>query len=115
MTSSSSIRPAAESALVYATGAWLTLRPRCLSEPVGNDRFGPATMRITFANEATARAAVQILEQYGYEATTEGAALETDCPALLAVPVVGRTIGLDQVEKVQVADVRLQETGRAYA
>ena len=60
-------------------------------------------MRITFANEAVARAAAGILEQYGYAAEPVGRTLETDCPPLLAVPVVGRTVGLHQVEDVRLA------------
>lgn len=60
-------------------------------------------MRISFSNEATARAAVAVLEQYGYEATPQGAAVETECPPLLAVPAVGNAVGLHQIEKVHLA------------
>jgi hypothetical protein len=61
-------------------------------------------MRVTFASEAAARAAAGILEQYGYTATQAGAALDADCPALLAVPVFGRTVGFDKIEKIHFDD-----------
>jgi hypothetical protein len=60
-------------------------------------------MRISFSNEATARAAVAVLEQYGYHATPKGAAIETECPPLLAVPAVGNAVGLHQIEEVHLA------------
>jgi hypothetical protein len=60
-------------------------------------------MRISFSNEATARAAVAVLDQYGYQATPKGAEVETSCPVLLAVPAVGRAVGLHQIEKVHLA------------
>ena len=56
-------------------------------------------MRISFSNEATARAAVAVLEHYGYQATPKGAAIEAECPALLAVPAVGKAVGLHQIEE----------------
>jgi hypothetical protein len=64
-------------------------------------------MRITFANDVAARDAARILEQYGYSATPTGSSVETDCPTLLGVPVVGRAVGLDQIEQVQLAPPRL--------
>lgn len=60
-------------------------------------------MRISFSNEATARAAVAVLEQFGYHATPKGAAVETECPPLLAVPAVGKAIGLHQIEEFHLA------------
>lgn len=60
-------------------------------------------MRISFSNEATARAAVAVLEHYGYQATPQGATVETECPPLLAVPAVGNAVGLHQIEKVHIA------------
>ncbi len=58
-------------------------------------------MRITFSCEAAAQAAVRFIEQYGYAAAAVGSTVVTDCPALLAVPVVGRNVGLHAVERVQ--------------
>jgi len=60
-------------------------------------------MRISFSNEATARAAVAVLEQHGYHATPQGAAIEPECPPLLAVPAVGDAGGLQQIEEVHLA------------
>jgi hypothetical protein len=60
-------------------------------------------MRISFSNEATARAAVAVLEQYGYPATPKGAAVDTECPTLLAVPAVSKAVGLHQIERVHIA------------
>ena len=61
-------------------------------------------MRMTFSSEKVARAAAAILEQYGYTAEPVGTAIVTDCPTLLAVPVVGRAIGLHEVENVHLGD-----------
>jgi len=65
-------------------------------------------MRISFSNEATARAAVAVLEKYGYKTTPLGAVIDTECPALLAVPVVAKALGLHHVEKVQLADAPME-------
>jgi hypothetical protein len=62
-------------------------------------------MRISFSNEATARAAVAVLEHYGYPATPIGAAIDTECPPLLAVPAVGKALGLHQIEKVHIGSL----------
>jgi hypothetical protein len=66
--------------------------------------LGAEAMRISFSNEATAQAAVAVLEQYGYRAIPNGAAVETECPPLLAVPAVGNAIGLHQIAKVHIVD-----------
>ena len=72
-------------------------------------------MRITFSDEAVARAAAGILEQYGYTAKLRGKAIESDCPPLLAVPVVGRTIGLHQVDEVRLATAPARDSREATA
>jgi hypothetical protein len=61
-------------------------------------------MRMTFSSEKVAQAAAAILERYGYTAESVGPVVMTDCPILLAVPVVGRAIGLHQVENVHLSD-----------
>jgi hypothetical protein len=61
-------------------------------------------MRVTFASETAARAAASTLEQYGYTANQTGAALDADCPPLLAVPLFGRTVGFDKIEKIHFDD-----------
>jgi hypothetical protein len=66
-------------------------------------------MRITFSNEKAAQAAVRILGQYGYSATPAGPAVMTDCPPLLALPTVHRSIGFEQVETLHLAEGSLPE------
>jgi hypothetical protein len=63
-------------------------------------------MRIVFSNEQTARAAVDLWEQHGFDATRDGTTVVTDCPTLWAVPVLERAIGLDQVRRLVVHDQR---------
>lgn len=60
-------------------------------------------MRISFSNEATARAAVAVLEQYGYQASPVGASIDTECPPLLAVPALSKAVGLHRIETVHIA------------
>jgi hypothetical protein len=61
-------------------------------------------MRMTFATEKAARVAAGIFEQYGYGATRMGTIILTDCPTLLAVPVVGRAVGFERIEGVHLVD-----------
>ena len=60
-------------------------------------------MRIKFSNEHTAQAAANVFERYGYRASRSGTVLVTDCPSLLAVPVVHREVGFDRVQEVDIA------------
>lgn len=59
------------------------------------------SMQITFSNEAAAAAAVRIINRYGYATSVRGSVVWTDCPPLLAVPAVGRAVGLHQVREVK--------------
>ena len=59
-------------------------------------------MRVSFSSEATARAARNALEAYGYSAEQLGRDLVTDCPTLLAVPALERRVGLAAIEHVDV-------------
>jgi hypothetical protein len=61
------------------------------------------TMRLAFANEHAARAAAKTLERYGYRASRTGTVVVSDCPALLAVPALERTVGLARVEDFDVS------------
>jgi hypothetical protein len=72
-------------------------------------------MRITFANETAARAAVKIIERYGYEASAHGRVVWTDCPPLLAVPAVGRDLGLQQMQEVNLEASHLRRDGAPEA
>jgi hypothetical protein len=58
-------------------------------------------MRISFATTTAARAAVTILEQYGFSASQTGKDVVTNCPTLLAAPAIERSIGLELVEGIQ--------------
>ena len=58
-------------------------------------------MRITFSNEHSAQAAAKVLERYGYRAERAGNELVSDCPTLLAVPAIERTVGLGRVEDLE--------------
>ena len=63
-------------------------------------------MRVSFSSMTTARAAVNVLETYGYSAKQFGRDVVTDCPTLLAVPAIQRRVGLAAIE-------RLDLTGRS--
>lgn len=60
-------------------------------------------MRITFSNEHSAQAAATALERYGYESRRSGSVVVTDCPTLLGVQVLARTVGLGRVQKVDIS------------
>jgi len=64
---------------------------------------GRVAMRMNFSNEHTAQAAAGVLERYGYRAFRSGTTLEIDCPTLLAVPVVHRVVGFDQLQEIDIA------------
>ena len=61
------------------------------------------SMWITFSNEDTARAAVAVFERYGYRTSRCGTVVVTDCPTLLAVPVLERAVGLGRVKRMDIA------------
>jgi hypothetical protein len=63
-------------------------------------------MRISFSNTTAAGAAARILRQYGYWAEQTGKEVVTDCPTLLAAPAIARSIGLELVERIEVASAR---------
>ncbi len=60
-------------------------------------------MRVSFANETTARAARNVLEAYGYSTKQRGREIVTDCPTLLAVPAIEKRVGLAAVERVDLS------------
>jgi hypothetical protein len=59
-------------------------------------------MKISFSDEAVAQAAIRIFESYGYHAQLSGNDVVTDCPALLAAPVLEKTVGLDAIERLDI-------------
>ena len=70
-------------------------------------------MRITFASEQVAEAAVELWQRHGFAATRAGTTVVTNCPTLWAVPVLARSIGLDQVQRMIVHDRRTSTTQRS--
>jgi hypothetical protein len=60
-------------------------------------------LRVSFSSMTTARAAVNVLEAYGYWARQQGRDVVTDCPTLLAVPTIQKRVGLSEVERVELA------------
>lgn len=57
-------------------------------------------MRVAFSSMTTARAAADVLEAYGYSTKQFGRDVVTDCPPLLAVPVIANRIGLAEIERL---------------
>lgn len=70
-------------------------------------------MRITFASEQVAEAAVELWQRHGFAATRTGTTVVTNGPTLWAVPVLARSIGLDQVQRMIVHDRRAATTQRS--
>jgi hypothetical protein len=64
-------------------------------------------MRISFSTPKAARAAVAILQQYGFSAEQDDRSVTTDCPTLLAAPAIERSIGLELVEHIDLSVVTL--------
>jgi len=61
-----------------------------------------AVMRITFFTEQAAEAAIETWKRHGFAAARSGTVVVTDCPTLWAVPIIHRTIGFHQVERLDV-------------
>ena len=59
-------------------------------------------MRVSFSSTSTARAAVTVLEAYGYSAQQIDRDVITDCPTLLALPAIEKGLGLAEVEHLDV-------------
>jgi hypothetical protein len=66
-------------------------------------------MRVLFSSMGAARAAVSVLEAYGYSAKQLGREVVTDCPTLLAVPAIQKGVGLANVDHIDLM------TGRGTA
>jgi hypothetical protein len=57
-------------------------------------------LRVSFSSMTAARAAVSVLEAYGYAARQFGRDVVTDCPTLLAVPAIQKQVGLADIERL---------------
>jgi len=58
-------------------------------------------LRVSFSSMTTARTAVKVLETYGYSAEQRGGDVVTDCPTLLALPVIQQRIGFAEIERFE--------------
>lgn len=72
-------------------------------------------MRVSFSSEVTARAARSVLEAYGYSAVQLGRELVTDCPTLLAVPAIKRSVGFAAIEHLDLTGRELGTGAHAHA
>jgi len=57
-------------------------------------------MRVSFSTMTMARAAVNVLEAYGYSAEQFGREVVTDCPTLLALPALQKRVGFAEIERL---------------
>jgi hypothetical protein len=57
-------------------------------------------MRFSFSTMTAARAAVNVLEAYGYSAKQFDCDVVTDCPTLLAIPAIQKRIGFAEIERL---------------
>jgi hypothetical protein len=58
-------------------------------------------LRVSFSSTTTARAAVHVLEAYGYSAQQSGGDVVTDCPTLLALPLIQKRVGFAEIERLE--------------
>jgi len=58
-------------------------------------------LRVSFSSMTAARAAVNVLEAYGYSARQLGREVVTDCPTLLAIPAIQKRVGLAEIERLE--------------
>ena len=57
-------------------------------------------LRVSFSTMTAARAAVNVFEAYGYSAKHFGRDVVTDCPTLLAIPVIQKRVGFAEIERL---------------
>jgi hypothetical protein len=57
-------------------------------------------LRVSFSSMTTARAAVNVLEAYGYSAKQFDRDVVTDCPTLLALPAIQKRVGFAEIERL---------------
>jgi len=60
-------------------------------------------LSISFSSMTTARAAVNVLEAYGYSAKQFGRDVVTDCPTLLALPAIQKRVGFAEIERLDLS------------
>ena len=64
-------------------------------------------LRVSFSTMTTARAAVNVLEAYGYSAKQLGCDVVTDCPTLLAIPAIQKRVGFAEIERLDFSSGKL--------
>jgi hypothetical protein len=64
-------------------------------------------MRVSFSSMTAARAAVTVLEAYGYSAKQFGRDVVTTCPTLLALPAIQKRVGLGEIEHLDLTGAEL--------
>ena len=60
-------------------------------------------LRVSFSTVTTARAAVNVLEAYGYSSKQFGCDVVTDCPTLLAIPAIQKRVGFAEIERLDLS------------
>ena len=70
-------------------------------------------LRVSFSTMTAARAAVNVLEAYGYSAKQFGCDVVTDCPTLLAIPVIQKRVGLAEIERLDLGGGKLSPESTA--
>jgi len=60
-------------------------------------------LRVSFSTMTAARAAMNALEAYGYRAEQSGRDVVTDCPTLLAIPVIQKRVGFAAIERLDLS------------
>lgn len=60
-------------------------------------------LRVSFSSMTKARAAVNVLEGYGYSAKQFGREVVADCPTLLAVPAIAKRVGFAEIERLDLS------------
>jgi hypothetical protein len=70
-------------------------------------------LRVSFSTLTTARAAVNVLEAYGYSAKQFGCDVVTDCPTLLAIPAIQKRVGFAEIERLDLSGGKLSAESTA--
>jgi len=70
-------------------------------------------LRVSFSTMTTARAAVNVLEAYGYSAKQFGRDVVTDCPTLLAIPAIQKRVGFAEIERLDLSGGKLSPESTA--
>jgi hypothetical protein len=74
-------------------------RARSVTADDGTEEY--EMLRVWFSSVTKARAAARVLDGYGYAAKQIGCEVVTDCPTLLALPVIEKRVGFADVERLE--------------